>query len=207
MIIPDTHDEYDTLIETGAHARETSERLEMVGITKDTLLLRTELGADAACCRDARDHCNAVLYDDAVLHIQSPDLREGAGSGAGAGYELRHDSHLLGRVERVGGAGPVEVAVAETVAVEVASVLIAHTLIALIIVAALGSGTSRLPDHAARVRCERGADAVGFPDIHFGATRSVSSSSGVDVISAVPVENVGLTGVSLRPEEKMVKRG
>lgn len=123
MVIPDGHDENHTLLERSTHGSKTALSRKLVGVTESSLLGGAERVGDGVA-GDAGDGGLRVRNDDTVLNIESLDLGKGAGGGAVGGDELGDDSEDLGGVNSE--TSTVEVSVAHSVGVEIASISVAQ---------------------------------------------------------------------------------
>jgi hypothetical protein len=181
VIVPDGHDQNHTLGHRLVHGYVAVLGLEVVGITKDSLLLVAELSSDGGEGVNASNVGWGVLVDDAVLDVEAADLGEGTSVGTVSGDELGHDGELGVGVD--GLASSVEAGVAHAVGVVVTAVLVADTLVALAL-----TGITTV-DAVAAVWTLLGAtvgsvgvgDLVGLPDIHFIAARAIATLTGVGV--------------------------
>jgi hypothetical protein len=193
MVIPDRHDENDTLSEGLVNGRESTDISKVVGVTENGLLLSAEvIGDGVEGRRDSGDVDLGVLDDFAVLNIDTADFLKSTGISTVSGNELGNDSDLLGSVD--GLSGSIEAGVTHAVRVEVASILVANTTITVRTVTALSTGATILTVDAAGVRSVGGGDRVGLPDIHFIAACSVLSGASIDIVGGGgPSKDVGLS--------------
>jgi hypothetical protein len=116
------------------------------------------------------------------LDVEALDLGERAAGGTIRSEELRHDGELGVCVD--GHAGSVEGGVAHAVGVEVATVWIGRPTVAVVGVCATAAIACahcllRVVARVGRVGCR---DAVGFPDVHFGATGTVVTDAGIHAV-------------------------
>lgn len=110
----------------------------------------------------AGDVDESVLVGDTVLDVEALDINESAGGGAIVSDELGDDGERLGSIKDT--SGTVEVGVAHSVRVEIASVGVAEAGVS-VRVTAIVTSASGLPDDGAGMRSIGGRDGVGLPDI------------------------------------------
>ena len=191
MVVPDGHDENDTLGEALSNALEATERLVLVVVTEGGLALIAERIGDRVTGADAVDVDLGVLDDFAVLLVDTADLDELTGVGVALGDELGDNSELGAGVDKL--AGAVEGGVAKTVRVEVAAVFVADTIVTFVAITTISTLAADLAVDGARMGSVCGGDGVGLPDIHLLAAGTVPAGAGVGVgRGLVPVEQVGL---------------
>ena len=166
----------------------TTRRVDIL-VTKRLLLGSAELLVDRVA-RVSRDLGLGVREDLAVLHVEALDISELARS---VSVELRHDSHLLIRVD--GEPGTVEGLVALAPGVEVAAVRVAGAAVAVV---GVGPAAAVARANVGRVvgtgvRRVGRALAVGLPDVHLSAASTQVADAGVGVaVRGIPALNVGL---------------
>lgn len=160
-----------------------------VHVPKDVLLRRAELLADRVPGVPGNLRLGIGKHL-AILHVEPLDIRQHSRA---IGVELRHDRHLLVRVNRQPGA--VERLVALAPGVEVAAVGVARAAVAVGRVGPAAAVTR------AGVRRVVGAGvgsvgrrlAVGLPDVHLGAAGAHVANARVGVaLRGVPALDVGL---------------
>jgi len=93
MIVPDGHDKNHSFLQGCSHVSETSLSLELVAVTKSSLLGITE-GVGDGVAGHASDGGGRVGNDNAILNIESFDLGQGAGRCTVTGDELGDDREL-----------------------------------------------------------------------------------------------------------------
>lgn len=192
MVIPQAHDQNHSLVQALAHGSQTTFLSEDVLIAEGFLLGCAEVRGDRVS-GDTTDIRGRVGDNLSVLHVDALDLAEGAGVSAVAGDELSDHGHLGLGVD--GLAGAVEALVAHAEGVEVTSIGIAGSCVASggVSSATLVALAHSLFGALARVRRVGTGNAVGFPDIHLRAARSVTANTSVLVVlRRLPVVHVGL---------------
>jgi len=126
MVIPDGHDEDNTLGEGLVHRGESTFSGKLVIITESGLLGDAEVGGDRVIRGvDSGDVDLGVLDDNVVLDIDTADFLEGSSISSISSQELGNDGDLLGSIDNL--AGSVEGGVTHAVRVEIASILVADT--------------------------------------------------------------------------------
>jgi hypothetical protein len=126
MVVPDGHDEDNTLGEGLVDGREPTDGSEMVGVTENALLLGAEVSGDGVeSGAHSGDVDLGVLNDDAILNIDTADFFKSAGIGTVCGDKLGNDSDLLSGIDDL--SGSIEAGVTHTVRVEVATILVADS--------------------------------------------------------------------------------
>lgn len=192
MVIPQAHDQNHSLVQTLAHASQTTFLGEDILIAEGFLLGCAEVRGDRVS-GDTANVRGRVGDNLSVLHVDALDLAEGAGVGAVAGDELSNNGHLGLGVD--GLARAEEGLVTHTEGVEVTSIGIAGSCVASggVSSATLVALAHGLFGALARVRSVGSGNAVGFPDIHLRAARSVAANTSVLVaLGRHPVVHVGL---------------
>jgi hypothetical protein len=187
-----------TAVKRRAHGRIAALGLEVVHIIEQFFLRRAEVIGDRITIVRTQDRRGRAVDGATILHVETANLRELAFVGAIGGQKLCHYSHRLCGINCETRALTIECFVAHPEGVNVASVLVTHALVALtlVIVAALDAFAPQLATHSARVRSVRCSHAVGLPNIHLCATRSVLPSTHVVVFVIrirIPINDVGLT--------------
>lgn len=192
MVIPQAHDKNHSLVQTLAHGSQTTVLSEDILIAEGLLLGCAKVRGNRVSGYTG-DIRGRVGDDLSALHVDALDLAEGAGVGTVAGDELSNHGDLGLGVD--GLAGAVEAFVAHAEGVEVTSIGIAGSCVAgggvsSTAVVALAHG---LFGAVAGVRSVSSGNAVGFPDIHLRAARSVAANTSVLVVlRRHPAVHVGL---------------
>jgi hypothetical protein len=196
MVVPDGHDENDTIGKGLVNGGESTDGSEVVLVVEDGLLGSAELVGDRVVGSHSGDVGLGVLDDYTILDVDTADFLERTSIGSVSSDELGDDGDLLGGIDSL--AGSVEVLLTLAVRVEVASILVADTTISVITVTAVVSEAAVWSILAARVRGVGGGDGVGLPDIHLIAACAVLALSGVGVAGVgAPANGVGLSGDEL----------
>mmetsp|Transcript_3850 Transcript_3850/g.6473 ORF Transcript_3850/g.6473 Transcript_3850/m.6473 type:complete len:237 (+) Transcript_3850:357-1067(+) len=167
-------------IQRMAHFSVPAILLVVIHITKEHLLLHTEVISDGVLC--TRENDGRWTVDHAtILHVVSTDLREITIISPICGEELCHHSHGPQRVHSELSTSSIEALVAHSKWVDVTAILVTDTVVALtfVSVAASNAFTTVLPWHLTVVRCVGRGHAVCLPDVHLGAAAAILSHAHV----------------------------
>jgi len=191
VVIPKTHDEYYTLLESGTHGFQTSHCLERVFVSEKCLLVIAELVGDGIVCLYSSEVGSRVVDDFAVLDVETTDLNKWAVGGVVRSEPLGNNLEGLGGVHCE--ALSQETVGSHAVGVEVATILIANSSVSVRTITTLSAATAVLATHRARVGCIGSSEFIRLPNIHFIAASSVLAITSVGVVRAwSPVEDVSL---------------
>jgi hypothetical protein len=152
MIIPDGHDENHSFLQRCSHSGETSLGLELIGVTKGSLLGIAERVRDGVT-RNSSDGGLRVGDDNAVLNIEASDFGQGAGRSAIIGDELGDDRELGAGVDSQ--SLSIECGITHAVRVEIASISITKGGISSVDSAVCSSATSLLADRARMAKIQQ----------------------------------------------------
>jgi len=145
MIIPDGHDKNHALLQSSSHGSKASLGLELVLITKGSLLCITEGVADGVAFNSS-DGGLRVRDDNTILDIEPFDLAQGSGGSSIVRDELCDDSKLGAGID--GLAFPIKAGCTHAVRVEIASISIAEKRVSCVDSTVCSRATSLSSDRA-----------------------------------------------------------
>jgi hypothetical protein len=176
VVIPQRHDKYHTLGKSFGHVSLTTLVLIGVCVFECCFLLVAEFGGDGVAVNTRNRGCR-LSNGLSALDIEALNLHSVTGTN-----ELGDNGKLLRSVNSH--ALAVEILDTHAVAVEITAVRVAYASIAVCGVCSTTTITvaAGLLDGAASMGRHRRADGVGFPDIHLGAARAVTTDTGVRVV-------------------------
>merc|ERR1719270_1721446 len=196
VVIPQAHSKDHTVLHLISHLLKSSDFIVMVFISINFLGGFAEIVIDFIVWFDFNSipHDVSVIEDFSVLDPFTSDSDQVTICSSIISNPLSDNGDS--RVCIDGFSWSIKFFISKTESSPIATILITDTIVSFVrsIVSAFGAFTSILSFNFTRVSGKGLSHAVGFPQVHFCATSSVMSSSGIDIrVRWIPVFTIGFT--------------
>lgn len=184
MIIPNRHDEDHTSLQGVTHGFDTTLSGVLIIVTEEFLLSDTVVIGQGVVVGEGIKSGFGVLNNITILNVESLDLYEVTSGGIIASNELSYYGELLGGIDFEARSDTEEILDTHSVWVEITTISIADAgpsvlFSALVVVTLEASVLTSDLGFVTRVRGIGRSHGVSLPDVHFGATGTILSSSRV----------------------------